>query len=121
MMKHFSYGSDTAERKHFKKLGPLPEEEVARRQLMRDVINRLDYDDVKTSMTHGRRCPNEAIMAHSHRKPKKGAVTPALEVIIPKLECILKDLRAAEEKNSPRMRHIDHSLAELSAAKAEEH
>ena len=86
---------------------------------MRDVINRLDYDDVKTSMTHGRRCPNEAIMAHSPRKPKKGAVTPAPEVILPKIECILNELKAAEEKNSPRMRHIDHSLAELSAANAE--
>jgi len=115
MIKHHAHVVSATANKPAQVLGPLPEEEVVRRQLMREVISRLDYHDVKRSLRHDRRFLNDAAMAHGHGARRRAAV-PAADVILPKIEGILLELKERERIDSIRMRHIDHTLAELAAS-----
>ena len=117
MIKQLSPGVSMPTKKYTQRLGPLSEEELARRQLMRDVMSRLDYNDVKRSLKHDRRFLNDAIMAHGNGS-KRSAVTPAADVILPKIEGILMEFKARESNDTVMMRQIDLSLAELAATMA---
>jgi len=112
MIKQLSHGVGMPVKKPAQILGSLPDDELARRQLMRDVMSRLDYNDVKRSLKHDLRFLNDAAMA---RGPRWSAVTPAADVILPKIEGILMEFKARESDGTARMRQIDLSLAELAA------
>ena len=113
-MNSFSSGSRTATKKPPKKLYPTSEEELTRRHLLRDVLNRLDYNDLKKNITHDRRHPNEPTASMGRADVCADSLTPAADVILRKIENILIDLRSTEETGSMRMKQIDISLAELS-------
>ena len=84
---------------------------------MRDVMSRLDYNDVKRSLRHDRKFLNDAIMVRG-KGPRRSAATPAADVILPKIEGILMELKARESHGTARMRQIDLSLADLAAVMA---
>ena len=117
MIKYGSPGIGLVAARPSQKFGALPEEEVARRQLVRDVIGRLDYNDIKMSMIPDRRRQSDASLPNGSRASSLGTTAPAPDVILPKIECILKEFRASEKNDSLRMRQIDLSLAVLGATK----
>jgi len=113
MINNISGGKHITLRKHHHKAGHIPEEELARRQLMRDVISRLDYNDVKKSVLHDRKRFHDSTPHSMKHGSRTEHVTPAPDVILPKIERILIELRQTEEKGTIRMKQIEISLAEL--------
>jgi len=115
-MKHYdSGGLKMISGKPHKRRHPHTEEELARRQLLRDVINRLDYEDLKHSMVKERKRSKVSHISSGLGGSHHDVYTHAQDVVLPKVERILMDLRALEEKDTLRMRQIDISLAELCA------
>ena len=99
--------------------GPLSEEELTRRQLVRDVMNRLDYYDLKKSMNQGQRRINVMFTAQMPGEQRPGMPVPSSGAILAKIEKILMDLRAEEKKGSMRMKQIDIWLAEFGTKQAD--
>jgi len=101
--------------RHTRAPAPPTEEEMVHRQLVRDVINCLDYYDVKHCITRGGRHFSEAHTAHCAEKPVFTAFTPGSGTIESKIVNILMEFKATEEKDTLRMRQIEARLAELRA------
>ena len=91
---------------------PLTEEELAQRQLTRDVMNRLDVKEVSASLAQGRQRFNEAHAAQGGG-PRPAALIPHSEAIQAKMAAILLELRDNEESGTTRMSLIDRWLAEF--------
>jgi len=113
MTNNITGGVRTVPKNPIRKLWPLPEEEVVRRQLVRDVMNRLDYDDLKQSMFHDRKRFSDSIILSGIAGVRTDALTPAADAILTKIEGILTEFKATEEKGTLRMKQIEISLAEL--------
>jgi len=107
----YSMVAHRSPRKH----GALSEAEITRRQLMRDVMNRLDYEDIKKSMIKDRKRLNEHPATSEPGALHHDVFTPAADVILPKIEGILMDLRSTEDERTLRMEQIEISLAEICA------
>jgi len=115
MFYHFSGGSRKVIGRLPRRHGPPAEEELARRQLLRDVISRLDYEDIKKSMTKERRRRKDSHIISGLSGSYHDIFVHAADVILPKIEGILRELRSSEEHGTLRMEQIDISLAELLA------
>jgi len=116
MSYHISGGSRKAPRRPAHRHGPLADEEIARRQLLRDVINRLDYEDLKMSMTKERRRVKNSHLISGLGGSCHDVFIHATDVVLPKIEGVLWELRSLEEAGTLRMKQIDISLAELCTA-----
>jgi len=115
MFIHFSGGSRNVTGRPPQRHGPPAEEELARRQLLRDVINRLDYEDIKKSMTKERKHRKDSHIISGLSGSCHDVFVHAADVILPKIEGVLRELRSSEEHGTLRMEQIDISLAELLA------
>ena len=113
MSYHISGGSRKVTRRPAQKHGSLAEEELTRRQLLRDVINRLDYEDLKISMTKQRRHVKNSHLLSGLGGSCHDVFIHATDVVLPKIEGVLWELRSLEESGTLRMKQIDISLAEL--------
>jgi len=115
MFNHFSGGSRNEPGRPPHRHGPPAEEELARRQLLRDVISRLDYEDIKKSMAKQRRRMKNSHIISGLSGSCHDVFVHAADVILPKIEGVLRELRSSEEHGTLRMEQIDISLAELFA------
>ena len=97
--------------------GQLTEEDVVHRQLMRDVMSRIDFNDIKARMPQERRTFSEVHAAQTLPGARQAVFTLALEPIAEKIESVLIELKASEKKDTTRMRQIEARLAEFRAAR----
>ena len=97
--------------------GPLTEEDIEQRKLVRELMSSLDFKAVKLSMTQGRRRFTDAHEAQGGG-PRPGALIAHSDDVVDKMVAVLKDLRLKEKDGSLRMSLIDKMLAEFDAGKA---
>ena len=98
----------------------LTEEEEVHRQLVRDVMSRLDYDDVKLNAAHNRKRDGEVHEAHCADENKSTLFIPVSDRIKAKIKNTLLELKATEQNGTLRMKQINARLAEFGEAKTGE-
>jgi len=94
------------------------EEELVHWQLVRDVMSRIDFNEVKSSMSQERGRFKEVFAAQLSGESKSSAFVPALDTITAKIENVLMELKATEQTGTLRMCQIESRLAEIRATRA---
>ena len=104
-------------RKPIHRYDPLTEEEAAHRQLVREVMSRLDYNYAMANMRQGRRRFNDAFVAQGAGGPRPGVFIPASGAMLSSIESTLQGFKSTESDGTVRMRQIDAWLAELGSGR----
>ena len=92
--------------------GPLTEEDIEQRLLVRDIMSRQNFNDVKISMAAGRRRFTSAHEAQGGGA-RPGVLIAHSEAQRNQIIGILEDLRKSTQEGSTRMNLIDKMLAEF--------
>jgi len=105
-------GRDRTVHQKQQRTGPLTEEDIEQRKLVRELMSSLDFKDVKLSMTQGRRRFTDAHNAQGGG-PRPGALIAHSDDVVDKMVKVLKNLRSKEKDGSLRMSLIDKMLADF--------
>jgi len=105
-------------RKPVRRQTPISEEEAAHRQLVRDVMSRVDFKEVKPSMAFGRRRWDDAFVAQGTGGPRPGVYIPASGERLTCINSTLLAFKASEKDGTMRMKQIDQWLSELGNGRA---
>ena len=97
--------------------GDLTEDELVHRQLVRDVMSRIDFYEIRSSLPQDRSHFSEVFAAQIAGKSRPTAFPSALRPLMEKIESVLLELKAMESNDSPRMCQIEERLAEFSTAR----
>ena len=92
--------------------GPLTEEDIEQRLLVRDIMSRQNFNDVKLSMAAGRRRFTDSHEANGGGT-RPGVLIAHSEKQRNQIISILEDLRKSTQEGSTRMNLIDKMLAEF--------
>jgi hypothetical protein len=114
MISNISEQNQMPLRMPFYKHKPITKDDMERSKLVFDVVDRLDYDDVKSIIMQEMACHDVQEMLDEEMSMRDAFCES--DAILARIKSILLEFRAAEKSGTPRMMQIDRSLAALEAS-----